>query len=164
MQNIIFKTTFKTTLILAVISLMAIAPAFADMGNQSAESGSGMANLEKTGYAQKSAQTRMDFSKVFTGNMNSGGVRMDMKPVSFKDGKLKVKFSANTHTGSLGDYDLMELSTLEFGDKSFRPVKADRMRGHHAGGMLVFEVSELPEHFNIIVEGIRNRGRRVFEY
>ncbi len=99
-----------------------------------------------------------------TGNMNDGGVKMGMEPYSFEDGTFRVKFFANTHTINLGTYDMMERTHLEYGDREYIPVSVDRMRGHHAGGEIVFNLPEAPDHFRIIVRGLPNVQERIFDW
>ena len=102
--------------------------------------------------------------EITTGGLGSGDMTMDVKPVKYKDGRLEVEYYANTHSVSLGRYDLMELSTLEVDGKVYKPVKADKMRGHHAGGKIVFEVTEKPERFRIVIREIPRVEERLYEW
>jgi hypothetical protein len=89
---------------------------------------------------------------------------MDIKPVKYKEGRLEIKYYANTHSVSLGKYDLMELCTLEVDGKIYKPVKADQMRGHHAGGRIVFEVPEEPKQFRIVIRDIPLVKERTYDW
>ena len=101
---------------------------------------------------------------ITTGGLGSGDMTLDIKPVRFRNGRLEVKYSANTHSVNLGNYDLMELSTMEADGKVYRAVQADPMRGHHAKGKIVFEVSEQPDHFRIVIHDIPHVMERSYEW
>ena len=119
------------------------------------------------GRMMDSDDRHIDFgsmAEITTGGLGSGDMTMDVKPVKYKDGRLEVKYYANTHSVSLGRYDLMELSTLEVDGKVYKPVKADKMRGHHAGGKIVFEVTEKPERFRIVIREIPRVEERLYEW
>ena len=99
-----------------------------------------------------------------TGSMDDGGVKMELEPYSYENGVFRVKFFANTHTANLGDYDMMELTHIEFKDTGYKPVSVDRMRGHHAGGEITFNLPEAPDSFRIIVRDLPGMERRVFQW
>ena len=99
-----------------------------------------------------------------TGGLGSGDMTMEIRPVRYSDGRLEVKYYANTHSVSLGRYDLMELCTLEVNGKFYKPVKVDQMRGHHAGGRIVFEVSEKPDQFRIVIRDIPQVNERSYDW
>ena len=103
-------------------------------------------------------------SEIVTGGLGSGDMTLEIRPVRYSDGRLEVKYYANTHTVSLGGYDLMELCTLEVDGKIYKPVKADQMRGHHAGGRIVFEVPEEPKQFRIVIRDIPLVKERTYDW
>ena len=101
---------------------------------------------------------------ISTGGLGSDDMTMEITPVRYSDGRLEVKYYANTHSVSLGQYDLMELCTLEVDGKIYKPVKADRMSGHHAGGRIVFEVPERPDQFRIVIRDIPQVKERSYDW
>ena len=101
---------------------------------------------------------------ISTGGLGSGDMTMEITPVRYSNGRLEVKYYANTHSVSLGKYDLMELSTLEVDGKVYNPVKADLMRGHHAGGRIIFDVPEKPDRFRILIHDIPTVEERFYEW
>jgi len=101
---------------------------------------------------------------IATGSLESGDISMEITPVSYSNGRLEVKYYANTHSGNLGKYDLMELGTLETNGKVYKPVKADRMSGHHAGGRIIFDVPEKPDRFRIVIHNIPIVEERFYEW
>jgi hypothetical protein len=58
----------------------------------------------------------------------------------------------------------MELSTLEVEGEVYKPVKADRMSGHHAGGKIIFEVPEKPANFRIVIRDIPQVKERSYDW
>ncbi|GBE13990.1 hypothetical protein BMS3Abin14_00024 [bacterium BMS3Abin14] len=99
-----------------------------------------------------------------SGTMNSGDAVIDLRPVRYHDGMMEVAFKANTHSVALENYNFTDHAELEFNGHTYRPVRSDRMRGHHNGGKMIFEVSERPEHFRIIIKGIPGPAERVYEW
>jgi hypothetical protein len=96
--------------------------------------------------------------------MDAEGVVVDIKPLEFKDGRLKVKLRANTHIGNLGDYNLVELTTLHFDSREVKPYAAGKISGHHSSSILEFETGSIPEVFSIKIIGIRNIEERLFNW
>ena len=136
---IIRKNAGSVFLTLILASLMSVAPSLADMDIGS-------------------------MPEISTGGLGSGDMTMEIRPVRYNDGLLEVKYYANTHSVSLGRYDLMELCTLEVNGKFYKPIKADQMRGHHAGGRIVFEVPERPDQFRIVIRDIPQVNERSYEW
>lgn len=101
---------------------------------------------------------------ISTGSTGSGDMSMEITPVRYSNGRLEVKYSSSTHSVSLDKYDLMELSTLEVDGKVYRPVKTDRMSGHHASGRIIFEVPEKPDGFRIVIRDIPRVNERLFDW
>jgi len=99
-----------------------------------------------------------------TGTMDPGDVVIDVKPVVTEDGKIRVNLSANTHSIELRQFDLSQITTLEYDGKVLRPVKADRIGGHHARGRIIFETNDNPKSFRIVIRGIPNVQERVYEW
>jgi hypothetical protein len=179
-MNIIINKTGSVLLTLVAAGLMAAAPSLAGMqGGSGTGPGSGTSSTMESGSDRQDMVSRsgsrmmdggnapMDISsmtEVSTGGLSSGDMTMEVKPVKYKNGRLEVKYYANTHSVSLGRYDLMELSTLEVDGKVYKPVKADRMRGHHAGGRIVFEVPQRPEQFRIVIRDIPKVEERLYAW
>ncbi|UCF31533.1 MAG: hypothetical protein JSV26_03735 [bacterium] len=151
-------------------------PAFAGMGGGGGPGGgasggmggdSGMETSPMprgTGQGMRGPVDIDSMPSISTGGMNSGNATIEMKPYRFSDGRLELKYYANTHTVSLGKYDLMELTTLEVDGNIYRPLSIARMRGHHAGGRIVFEVPEMPRQFRVIIRGVPSVEERIYEW
>ena len=172
---------------LGIAGLLAVTPVFAGMGggsgggmgggsgsNSEGTMGGGSGNdsgdrTDGNGYGDRmmTESQRHDLSSmpgISTGGLGSGDMTMEIEPVMFGNGRLEVKYYANTHNVSLGKYDLMELSTMEVDGKVYHPVEADRMSGHHAGGKIVFEISERPDHFRMVIQGLPGVEKRLYEW
>ncbi len=176
------KRTFQFVLTLILSGAVTASPALAGMGGGSGGgSGSGMDGSgggEQRGTAARQGRgmeaegmgVNQEFREISampaisTGGLGSGDMTLEITPVRYSNGRLEVKYYANTHSVSLGKYDLMELSTLEVDGKVYDPVKADRMRGHHAGGRIIFDVPEKPDRFRIVIHNIPIVEERFYEW
>ena len=98
------------------------------------------------------------------GNMNNGGMMMELEPYSYSKGVLHVRFYANTQTGSLSDHPVMESMYLEYKNMKYKPVSIDPMRGQYAEGKIEFHLPEAPDHFRIITHGFPNSEEHIFEW
>jgi hypothetical protein len=117
-----------------------------------------------TGLPAASAVDVGDLPRIAVGSMGPGDAVIELKPDKYKDGKLVVKYYANTHSVSLGNYNLLESTSLKIGDKYFRPVDADGLYGHHPKGRITFLLDELPDSFTIVIRGIPAVDERVYEW
>ena len=166
MKSIIIKVIVAV----GILGLLVATPLLADMGGGSSGGGSGMNTGGMSGSSSGSMQKASgmmnvsDMHTVSTGSTSSGGVKLDLKPVSFEKGQLKIKFKANTHAENLARHNLMEQAMLIYSGNEIKPVKADRMGGHHAGGTIIFEVEGNPEHFKIVISGIPAVQERLYEW
>lgn len=179
------KKTSMILLVLITVAALSASPVFARMGGGSGGgSGSGgggsvgrggsMNGSSSSNRSDRPARRMMDSDDrhfnvdsmpgITTGGVGSGDMTMDIRPLRYKDGRLEFKYKANTHSVSLGDYDLMELATLEANGKVYRPVQADPMRGHHAGGRIAFEVPERPDQFRIVIREIPQVVERSYDW
>ncbi|MBC8500770.1 MAG: hypothetical protein ISS25_00125 [Nanoarchaeota archaeon] len=104
------------------------------------------------------------FKLISSGSTDPGEVSVDLKPHEAKDGKLEVDISVNTHSVDLDQFDLKEITTLEFDGKSINPTSAMVLSGHHNSGTLVFDVGKDIDSFTIKIIGIPKVEERVFEW
>jgi hypothetical protein len=98
-----------------------------------------------------------------TGSMDSGDALVELTP-KFDKNWLIVKFSIDTHSVRLNGIDMKAMTTLEYGDKVLKPVKASRVGGHHASGKIVFNIGEDIDSFTIRIKGIPKIEDRVYEW
>lgn len=120
--------------------------------------------LALAAFATFAAAGKKTFDAISTGTMESGDVVLELEPAMKGNGRLVVKFSANTHTVDLSQFDLKVITTLQFDGKEIKPSKSDGLRGHHAFGKIVFDVGEEPKSFKITVVGIPAIEERVYEW
>ncbi|PIN73684.1 hypothetical protein COV20_05685 [Candidatus Woesearchaeota archaeon CG10_big_fil_rev_8_21_14_0_10_45_16] len=100
------------------------------------------------------------FETKSTGTTAMGDVAIQLSPHGVNDGKMKVDVSIDTHSVELGDFDLKEITTLHIAGKKFKPVEASGLSGHHASGMMVFDINVDPDEFTIVIEGIPEQHER----
>ena len=105
-----------------------------------------------------------DLPMIAVGSTESGDAVIELKPDAYENGKLVVRYLANTHSVSLGNYNLLESAILKIGEKTFKPVEADDFNAHHPKGRITFLVDELPEVFTIVIKGIPAVEERIYEW
>lgn len=106
----------------------------------------------------------LDTKAISIGSADSGGVVVELIPASYKNGKLTINISMNTHSVSLGDHDLAEITVLEYKGRTYKPVKVKAGGGHHAYGKIVFELDEEPSNYTVTISGIPMVQKRVFKW
>ncbi len=104
------------------------------------------------------------FKTISSGSTQSGDALIELTPKEIKDGKLNVDFAANTHSVNLGQFDLMQITTLEYDGNVVKPVSAPTLTSHHNSGTLVFDTGKELKSFKIIINGIPDIEERVFEW
>lgn len=127
----------------------------------------GLPIKNKTGIDDKLPEKKTNelaFKTISTGDTSQGAVSIELTPIGFSNGQLKVKISANTHSVSLEQFDLKEIITLEYNGKSVKPSAAPILGGHHSSGELIFKVDENIKEFSIKIKGIPKVEERVFEW
>ncbi len=100
----------------------------------------------------------------FATKTSESTVTVDLTPKKFNNGKLYVDIGVNTHTVDLARYDLKEIVTLEFEDKSIKPTSAPKLSGHHNSGQLIFDVGRELDTFKITINGLPDIQERLFEW
>ncbi len=116
---------------------------------------------------QKTENTSMNnpgFKLFRSGSMGSGDVLIELTPKEVKDGKLVIKFAINTHSVNLSRFNLKEIATLKYEEKTLKPITADRLSGHHSSGVFVFDVGKKINSFRIKIKGIPKNIERVFTW
>ncbi len=104
------------------------------------------------------------FGIVYSGSVDEGDALIELTPVGTVGGKLRVDIGVNTHSVNLEQFDLTNITTLEYNGKILRPESAPALAGHHVSGTLVFGVGEPVSSFRITMRGIPNVEERVFEW
>ena len=105
-----------------------------------------------------------NFQTIATGSTQTGDVLIELTLISMPDGKLQFEMAANTHSVDLSQYNMVELTTLEYDGKAIKPVSAPELSGHHTSGNIIFDAGSDLKDFKVIVKGIPNVDERVFEW
>lgn len=96
---------------------------------------------------------------------SNGQATIDLTPKGIVNGKFTFDIRVNTHTiNNLSQYDLKEYITLNYGEKSIKPVITPQLTGHHNSGSLVFDLKEVPKDFTVKIVNIPNINERVLEW
>ena len=104
------------------------------------------------------------FKTVSIGSTDSGDILMDLTPKGIENGKFAVDISVNTHSIDLSQFDLMQITTLEYEGKAIKVAAAPKLSGHHSSGTLVFDTGKDIKNFKITIKGIPAVDERVFEW
>lgn len=116
-----------------------------------------------TGLVNQEKSNSAAFETISTGSTSTGEVFIELTP-RIEDGQLVVDISTNTHSVSLDEFDLEEITTLEYNGKTVKPLSAPSLGGHHSNGELVFEVDENIDSFTIKIKGIPKVEERIFNW
>ena len=108
--------------------------------------------------------TSSGFKTISSGSTDPGEVSIELTPRKIKDGKLDVDIAINTHSVDLSNFDLKEITTLEYDGKIIKPISAPTLGGHHTTSYLVFQVDNDVDSFTIKIKGIPKVEERVFEW
>lgn len=95
---------------------------------------------------------------------SNGIVTIDITPKEYKDNKLYMDISINTHTVDLAQYDLKKLTTLYYLDKTIKLEQAPELKEHHSSGILIFNTEKEIKNFKVVITGIPDISERVFEW
>ena len=104
------------------------------------------------------------FETISSGTTETGDVLIELRPHAFDNGKLNVDFSANTHSVDLSQFDLMQITTLEYDGNVLKPTSALTLAGHHNSGTLVFDTGKELNSFKIVIKSIPDIEERIFEW
>ena len=104
------------------------------------------------------------FKTISSGSTDQDDVLIELTPRAATQGILTVDISANTHSVDLSQFDLKEITTLEFGGKIINPSSAPPLNGHHSSGALTFNVANELGRFTITITGIPNVEERIFAW
>ncbi len=114
---------------------------------------------------ENQTQTRtLSFYTKTTGSLGSGDALIELTPSVVDKNRLVVKFRLNTHSVRLSQYDLTQITTLEYEGKEIKPVKASRLGGHHSSGTIIFNPGENISSFTIRIKGIPRIEERFYKW
>lgn len=120
-----------------------------------------------TAAAQTSVQTTTStsgYKSITTGSTSSGDVSVELTPHKMITNQLTVDFSINTHSVDLSQFELKQITTLEYNGKTINPTSAPGMSGHHNSGEMIFNVGEKIDSFKITIKGIPAVQVREFKW
>ncbi len=95
---------------------------------------------------------------------NDGPIMFMLTPKGMEGGQFLVDISVDTHSGDLKNLDLKRQVRLKIDGRSYAPTEEVRLRGHHAGGTLVFPLQHAPKQFEIVILAVGSMGDVVFRW
>ncbi len=105
-----------------------------------------------------------EFDAKSSGGTENGDVEIVLTPKGIDNGVLRVELSANTHSVELSQFDLKQLTILEYNGKRINPGSAPKLSSHHGSGVLTFDVGKDISRFKITITEIPLDKERVFEW
>ena len=123
----------------------------------------GFVNKEKTPTGTTNFVYTNTNSKYET-KSSSSTVSVDLTPVKFEGGKFYIEMAVNTHSVDLSQFDLQKIVTLVYNGNNINPVTAFSLSGHHNSGTLVFDLSEEPKSFEIIITDLPDIKERSLKW
>ncbi len=103
------------------------------------------------------------FQTVSSGTTDPGDVSIELTP-NFNKANLEVDIKSNTHSVDLSQFDLSQITILEYDDTKIKPISAPKLEGHHTSGTLIFPTNKNIRNFKIIISGIPKTSQRVFTW
>lgn len=106
------------------------------------------------------------FESIISGSTEQGDVSVELTPYEISNNQLKVKIATNTHSVDMSQFNLKQITTLEYNGKKISPISAPDIGGHHVNGELVFNIENGKELnlFSIKIKGIPKVDERVFNW
>lgn len=120
--------------------------------------------IENNREVQFASTKQSGLNSINTGTTDDGDVSIELTPKKVVNGVLTVKVSINTHSVELNDFDLKEITTLEFNGISINPTSAPSLGGHHVSGDIIFNIEKDISIFTIKIKGIPKIEERVFTW
>lgn len=99
----------------------------------------------------------------YEAQVSTGQVSLEARP-EWREGRMAVSLSANTHSVDLSTLDLAESVRLVIGETEYAPVEAGSLSGHHARATLVFELPERPAAFTLRIRDVPDVKERVLQW
>jgi len=118
------------------------------------------------GIITKQAAWALDshsFDTKLTGSTGPGDALVELTP-KIDNYRLVVKFSINTHSVRLNQFELKDITTLEYENKVLKPIKASSIGGHHSSGTIVFDTGKDISSFTIRIKGIPVVNERIYQW
>ncbi len=102
----------------------------------------------------------------FDTKIDEGRVTVELTPVKFEDGKIYFEIKLNTHSVELSQFNLTELTSLEFKGKELKPISAPGIGSHHSSGVIIFDTGSnknAPDRFTVKIRNL-DSDERVFTW
>ena len=105
-----------------------------------------------------------NFRSIVSGTTEQGDVAIEITPQNLDDGKASFLISVNTHSIDLSQFDLKQITFMDYDGNSISPTEAPVLNGHHASGIIIFDTGKKINSFKIEIKGIPKTEDRVFTW
>jgi len=168
MKNILSIVITVLIILLAGYSIISLASSPLAFGNSVLPTSN--PRIEGGAPATSAVSATSLFDTITTGTTGDGDVELALTPQEFKGGVLNIALGANTHSVDLSQFDLGNAILLVYQDnkqkeKTIKPGSAPALSGHHANGMLAFQLDQDKlESFTVVILGIPKQQQRVYQW
>lgn len=114
--------------------------------------------------AASPVQAAGPLNTITTGSTDSEDVAIELTPVKIDDKSLVLEIALNTHSVELSQFDLRQITVLEYDGKTAYPAEAPEIEGHHSSGSIVFNADGELKDFKVTIKGIPKVEERVYKW
>ena len=98
-----------------------------------------------------------------TGTTGNEDVEITLTP-TYNNGKLTLQIAVNTHSVDISQYNLARIALLTMNGKTYTPISAPTLTGHHTNGELIYSIPTQPKEFTITITGIQKIEKRAYTW
>jgi len=154
--------------LLTLVTLTLVFSVYSNLKTGSLEEGGNSLERNNPSLERNNQDTnsKKPFESIDSGSTDSGDVSIELMPYEIKNGLLKIKISVNTHSVNLNQFDLKQITSLEYEGKTAKPISAPSLGSHHNNGELIFDIENEKELdlFTIKIGGIPMVMDRIFTW
>jgi len=143
----------KLKIIILMIGVLALVILSGCSNNTSETTQDNLAQITSQGLDLKSS-----------GSTGAGDVLVELTPHKMTNGKLEVDIVVNTHSVTLTEFNLKEITMLEYDGELIKPIETPSLSGHHSSGTLVFDIGANVDAYTITIIGLAKVEKRIFTW
>ena|SRR3989344_1327096 len=106
------------------------------------------------GASTETAVSQKAGNNAYATKTSQGEVTIELTPHKVQGRKFSVDITMDTHSVALDTLNLKELITLEYDGQTAQPASAPSFSGHHASGIIIFDVTKEPSTFTILIKSV----------
>jgi len=153
------KKNYETYITYGILVLVVFILVFAIYGFLKTPAGKNENVTKETGTAAQG------FNPITSGSTEQGDVSIELTPSKIANNQLTINIAVNTHSVDLPQFNLKEITFLQYEGKTIKPASVPDLQGHHSNGEIVFDIKEkIKDEFTITIKEIPKVENRVFTW